>query len=67
MGDRAVARPFHPEREVTPMSESIPERADRIARDHNITRREAYRVALAESRMEREKERRLTPKEPSDV
>lgn len=36
-------------------AESIPQRAERIARDHNISPKEARRIAFAESRMERAK------------
>lgn len=40
------------------MSESMPARIERIARDHNISLREAHRVARIEVRMEKAKAER---------
>jgi hypothetical protein len=37
------------------MNETIPDRVERISHDYNISKKEALRVALAESRLERKK------------
>jgi hypothetical protein len=42
------------------MSETIPERVERIMHEHNVNFREALRVAFAESRIEQRKQERRT-------
>ncbi len=47
------------------MSESIPMRIERIMHEQNMSFHEAFRVAMASSRVEREVARRKPVKEPT--